>query len=81
MRSSYSRPAFLDLIQRSSIPWPCQPALSGRNSPIVNRSAAMVRASGVAGIRNAGEADAGGFASANACSATLGARPNMAVVE
>jgi hypothetical protein len=31
----------------SNIPGPCQPALSGRNSPIVSRSAAMVRASGV----------------------------------
>jgi hypothetical protein len=31
----------------SNIPGPCRPALSGRNSPIVNRSAAMVRASGV----------------------------------
>jgi len=42
----------------SNIARSCQPALSGRSSPIVNRSGAIVRASGGAGIRNAGEADA-----------------------
>jgi hypothetical protein len=53
----------------SNIPGPYQPALSGRNSPIVNHSAAMVRSSGVAGMRNAGEADAGAPLRPIACSA------------
>ena len=49
------RPSDACCSERAVDPGPCQPALSGRNSPIVNRSGAMsARASGVGGSRNAG---------------------------
>jgi hypothetical protein len=66
-------------IQRSSIPWPF--VLSGRNLPVVNRSAAMVRPSAVTGIRNAGEAEAGASHRPMLAAQCWAPDPTWAVVE